>query len=113
MFTHTRLSKLAATVIGGAAIGLAALASAGNATASSTDDAFLAAATDQGIEFSSAQEAAGDAHKVCQLLAAGNTGVEVGSDILQETDLTSHQAAFLVVASVKAYCPQYAGNLTA
>jgi hypothetical protein len=41
MFTHTRLSKLAATVIGGAAIGLAALASAGNATASSTDDALL------------------------------------------------------------------------
>jgi hypothetical protein len=95
------------------AIGVAALASAGTAAGSSSDDAFLSQLNAQGIGFSSPQDAVGDAHTVCQLLGKGQSAVSIGQDILSHTDLNTRQAALFVVDSVRTYCPQYGSQLTA
>jgi hypothetical protein len=35
--------------------------------------------------------------------------VDLGQEILDNTNLTTHQAAVSVVASVNTYCPEYTG----
>jgi Protein of unknown function (DUF732) len=47
---------------------------------------------------------------VCSSLDDGADPVDLGQEILDNTDLTTHQAAVFVVASVNAYCPEYTGN---
>lgn len=111
MFTH-RISTIASTMIGAAAIGLVAVGTAATAGASTADDAFLAQMDKLGISFSSPADAVKDGHKVCQELAAGKTGTDIASEILQQTDLTSHQAAYFVVDATHAYCPALAPQLT-
>ena len=111
MFSH-RISTLASTIIGAAAIGIVAVGTAGTAAASNADEAFLAQMDKLGISFSSPADAIKDGHKVCQELAAGKTGTDVASEVLQQTNLTSHQAAYFVVDATHAYCPQLAPQLT-
>jgi hypothetical protein len=111
MFSH-RITTIATTAIGAAAIGLAAVAAAGTAGASTTDDAFIAQMKSLGVSFSSPQEAAKEGHQVCAELAAGKTGTDVATEVLNQTNLTSKQAAYFVVDATKAYCPQLSGQLT-
>jgi hypothetical protein len=113
MFTHHRITTLAGTVIAGAALGLAAVATAGSAAAGSTDDDFLAQLKTQGIGYDSPQGAIQDGHVVCQDLANGRSVNSIGQEILSNTDLTTKQAAFVIVAAVHSYCPQYQSNLSA
>jgi hypothetical protein len=78
MFATLRLTKFAGTVLVAGALGLAAVAAAGTAGAvSSANDAFL---TDISSE---------------------------GAEILENTDLTTHQAAVFAVTAVDTYCPKY------
>jgi Protein of unknown function (DUF732) len=111
MFSH-RISTVASTVIGAAAIGLVAVGTAGTAGASTADDAFLAQMDKLGISFSSPADAIKDGHKVCHELASGKTGTDVADEVLRQTNLTSHQAAYFVVDATHAYCPQLAPQLT-
>ncbi|CDO90002.1 hypothetical protein AWC29_04255 [Mycobacterium triplex] len=107
-----RLSTIASTMIGAAAIGIVAIGTAGTAGATTADDAFLAQMDKLGISFSSPADAIKDGHKVCQELAAGKTGTDIATEVLQQTNLTSHQAAYFVVDATHAYCPQLAPQLT-
>lgn len=111
MFTH-RIKTVASTMIGAAAIGLVALGTAGTAPATTADDAFISQMDNLGISFSSPAEAVREGHQVCRELASGKTGTDVASEVLKQTNLSSHQAAYFVVDATKAYCPQYASQLT-
>jgi hypothetical protein len=105
-----RITAAITTAIGGAAIGLA-VATAGTAGASTTDDAFIAQMKAVGVTFSSPQAAVAQGHQVCKELASGKTGTEIANEVLSQTDLTSKQAAYFVVDATKAYCPQYSSQL--
>jgi hypothetical protein len=66
-----------------------------------------------GITFDSANDAVQDGHLVCRYLAGGKTGAGIGGDIMDNTDLTAHQAAVFVVEAASAYCPGYLDQMTA
>ncbi|WP_083906427.1 DUF732 domain-containing protein [Mycobacterium sp. JS623] len=57
----------------------------------------------------SAKAAIQNAHYVCSALDEGADPADLGLEILNNTDLTTHQAAVFVVTAVNAYCPEYAG----
>src|SRR5689334_785844 len=106
MFASHRATKFAATAIAATGLGLAALSAAANASAvTSPDDDFLAAISDEGISYDSARLAVSNAKYVCGALDDGADPLDVGDDILSNTDLSTHQAAVFVVESVFNYCP--------
>jgi hypothetical protein len=110
MNASSRFTKIAGTALVAGALGLAAVATAGNAGAlRSTDDAFLNDIKSEGISYDNAKAAISNAHYVCSSLADGAKPAELGQDILVHTDLSVHQAAAFLVASVDNYCPEYAG----
>ncbi|MBW0012544.1 DUF732 domain-containing protein [Mycobacterium sp.] len=106
-----RISTVATTTIGAAAIALAAFAGAGTAAASTPDDTFIAQMTRLGVTFSSPQEAVRQGHQVCTRLAAGKTGLDVFHEVLGQGHLTPKQAAHLVIDATDAYCPDLSGQL--
>lgn len=99
------------TAVGAAAIGLA-VATAGTAGANTKDEAFIAQMESIGVTFSSPQVATQQAQLVCKKLASGEIGTEIAEEVLSQTNLTTKQAAYFVVDATKAYCPQYASQLT-
>jgi len=108
-----RITTLAGTALGAAAIGLAAVGLAGTAAASAVqtaDEAFLAQMQGVGATFPSTQDAVRAGHQVCADLAAGNTPIAVTVQIFRHTNLTPPQAAKVVIAATKAYCPQFSGQ---
>jgi len=110
MFASNRLTKFAGTALVAGAFGLAAVATAGTAGAvSSTDDAFLTEISSEGISYDAPKAAIKNAHYVCSALDDGADPVDLGQEILDNTDLTTHQAAVFVVSAVNAYCPEYTG----
>ncbi|WP_144207805.1 DUF732 domain-containing protein [Mycobacterium tilburgii] len=111
MFTH-RIKTVAGTMIGAAAIGMVALGTAGTAAATTADDAFLSQMDKLGISFTSLAKAVRKGHQVCRELAAGKTGTDTSPPRSSSKRMTSHQAAYFVVDATKAYCPQYASQLT-
>jgi len=110
MFASNRLTKFAGSALVAGAFGLAAVAGAGTAGAvSSTDDGFLTEISSEGISYDTAKAAIQNAHYVCSALDDGANPVDLGQEILDNTDLTTHQAAVFVVTAVNAYCPEYTG----
>lgn len=65
MFTRRFAASMVGTTLTAATLGLAALGFAGTASASSTDEAFLAQLQADGITPPSAARAIKDAHAVC------------------------------------------------
>jgi hypothetical protein len=111
MFATHRLATFAGTALLAGALGLAAVATAGTAGAvSSVDDAFLNDISSEGISYDTPKAAISNAHYVCSSLDDGADPVDLGQEILANTDLTTHQAAVFVVASVNAYRPEYTGD---
>ncbi|WP_204081537.1 DUF732 domain-containing protein [Mycobacterium riyadhense] len=110
MFSNTITAALS-TAIGAAAVGLA-VATAGAASASTADEAFISQMEAIGVTFSSPQAAVAQGHQVCRELAGGKTGTQIAQEVLSQTNLTTKQAAYFVVDATKAYCPQYASQLT-
>lgn len=105
--TH-RFTKFAGTALVAGGLGLAALATAGTAGAiSSADDTFLAEISAEGITYDSPRAAVLAARDVCVAIDEGADPVDLGMEILEETDLTTDQVAVFVVASVGNYCPEY------
>jgi hypothetical protein len=103
----------AASVIAAAAFALAAVASTATATAGSVEDEFLANIGDAGIAFSSAAGAIEDAHLVCDYLADGRNGTDIGAEIMDNSDLDSDQAASFVVEAAFSYCPAHVDQVLA
>lgn len=108
-----RIATIATTAIAAGAFGLAAFAGAATASASSVDDEFLTNIDAANITFDSAKDAVQDGHLVCSYLAGGKTGAKIGGDIMENTDLSAHQAAVFVVEAASAYCPGYLDQVTA
>ena len=112
MFATLRVTKFAATAIAVTGLGLAAFAGAGTANAFySVDDEFLSAISDEGISYDSAGTAVSNAHYVCGSIDDGADPLDLGDEILANTDLTTHQAAVFVVESVFNYCPEHTALL--
>lgn len=108
MFTRNGVTKFAGTAIVAGALGLAAFATAGNAAAmSSADDTFLADISAEGIAYDSPQGAIYLGHDVCVAIDDGADPVDLGMEIMNDTDLTTDQAATFVVSAVGNFCPQY------
>jgi hypothetical protein len=52
-----------------------------------------------------------NAHYVCGSIDDGADPLDLGDEILANTDLTMHQAAVFVVESVFNYCPEHTAAL--
>lgn len=104
----TSARRWTGTALATAALGLAAVAGAGSAAAlSSEDDMFLSEISAEGIAYDTPKAAIGTAHDVCSRLDGGADPVDLGLEILENTDLTTEQVAMFVVTSVDHYCPRY------
>jgi hypothetical protein len=88
-------------------LGLAALASAGVASASSADDTFVSVLRDEGIVAPSAREAISTGHAVCAVFDEGLSLIDAVSAVSDITGLEMEDAAFFVGASVATYCPEH------
>jgi hypothetical protein len=88
-------------------LGLAALASAGVASAGSLDDTFVSVLRDEGIVPPSAKEAISTAHAVCAVCDDGLSLIDAVSAVSDTTGLEMEDAAFFVGASVASYCPEH------
>jgi len=110
MFTRNGVTKFAGTAIVAGALGLAAFASAGTASAlSSADDNFLADISAEGISYDSPRSAISVGHNVCAAFDDGADPVDLGMEIMDATNLTTDQAATFVVSAVDNFCPEYGG----
>lgn len=108
MFARYGVAKLAGTAIVAGALGLAAVVTAGTAAAfSSADNTFLTEIESEGIGYDSPRTAISNAHYVCEALDDGADPVDLGQELLDNTDLSTHQAAVFVLSSVGNYCPEY------
>jgi hypothetical protein len=102
-----RLTAFAGAAAAATGLGLAVLASAGPAGASTVDDTFLSVISDQGIEPPSAQEAIDVAHEVCWVIDDGGDLVDAISAVSDYTELDFEDSAFFVGASIASYCPEH------
>ncbi|MEQ0574316.1 DUF732 domain-containing protein [Mycobacterium tuberculosis] len=85
----------------------AALGFAGTASASSTDEAFLAQLQADGITPPSAARAIKDAHAVCDALDEDHSAKAVIKAVAKATGLGAKGAKTFAVDAASAYCPQY------
>ncbi|MCX4093200.1 DUF732 domain-containing protein [Nocardia sp. alder85J] len=107
MFT-IRISTVAAVAVALAAAGAVVVGAAPAASADANQDAaFLAQMYQQGVTFSSPNDAVTDAQAVCLSIANGETPVAVAREVIGETDLTVKQAAYFVGDAVNIYCDEY------
>ena len=84
-----------------------ALATSPTAAAQSDDENFLDSLQDQGISYSSAEQAVDDAHEVCDWVDLGFSGSDVASEISDDGGVVSDAAATAFVAvAIAAYCPR-------
>ena len=102
-----RLTTIIGTAVATSALGLAAFASTGVASASTVDDTFISVISDEGIEAPSAKEAIGVAEDVCTILDKGGDLLDAVSAVADYTDLEFEDSAFFVGASIASYCPEH------
>ena len=88
-----------------ALLGLAA-AGIGPARADAVDDKFLAAIKSHGINFDSSQQAIIAGHQVCDELDLGRQKPDVAQEVMQNSNLDSYKAGYLVGVSIAAFCPR-------
>jgi hypothetical protein len=105
------ITRTFALALATAAIPVAAFASAATASALNPDQAFLQDLQANNIGFKSPEAALKVPQAVCQERGAGTSPTAIGREIMSASNLTSHQAAVVVVDSVKMYCPQYSSAL--
>jgi uncharacterized protein DUF732 len=111
--SSNRFNSIVTAALATGALSLAFFTGAGAANAGSMDDEFLTNISAEGIAFDSERGAVQEGNLVCSYLAGGETGVDITSEIMSNSDLTAHQAAVFVVEAASAYCPGYLGELAA
>ncbi len=92
----------------------AALLFAPSAAADPTDDAFIAALENYGIDTDGRDITIAHGHAVCAALDSGQDSGALALRLVNDPKLnisTRQQGGFFVGASVAAYCPQYRGSL--
>lgn len=93
-------------VLGAAA--LCAAVSAGPAPADDdTDDSFIAALQQHGISFADRDATIEVAHGICAALDRHQPPTTLLLTVIAETDLSPHQAGYLLGAAVMSYCPKF------
>ncbi len=96
----------------GAVLLSAAMLSAASASADPTDDAFIAALENYGIDVGDRDTTIAHGHAVCTGLDQGQDSSVLALKLIKDPKLnisTRRQAGFFVGDSVAAYCPQYRG----
>ncbi|OBF54364.1 hypothetical protein A5787_05115 [Mycobacterium sp. 852002-50816_SCH5313054-b] len=97
-----------------AALLSAALFSAATASADPTDDAFIAALENYGIDTGDRDAAIAHGHAVCAALDRGQDSSVIALKLIKDPQInlsTKRQAGFFVGDSVASYCPQYRGSV--
>jgi hypothetical protein len=100
-----KISTICATVLP-----LAALLSTTPASADSTDDAFIAALTKNGITVKDRDAATAMGQSVCDGLDRHEKSSVVAMKLMTRSGLSLKQSSYFVGVSVSAYCPEYAGH---
>ncbi|MGE0217099.1 DUF732 domain-containing protein [Mycolicibacterium sp.] len=84
--------------------GLAA-GTAAPAVADTMDDVFISVLEDEGVPFSTADNAIALAHAVCEYVAAGQPEEQVAVEISGPAGWSVTQSGFFVGAATQTYCP--------
>jgi hypothetical protein len=105
-FTKT----FAGTALAAGVLGLAAVVTAGTASAGSIDNKFLDQLDADGIVYPNPQAAISLAHDVCDALDDGASSDEVISAVGKETGLDPETSEIFAVDAANAYCPEYVEN---
>ena len=109
--TRTNVGPGKSSTICAVLLSAAALLSAAPASADETDDAFVAALENNGININDHNTAITMGHNVCAALDNGHDESFLVLDVIHDTHLSARQAGYFVGVSVAAYCPQYKGTL--
>ncbi|WP_082948352.1 DUF732 domain-containing protein [Mycobacterium sp. 852014-52450_SCH5900713] len=106
--TIARLGNWSAIVAlaGGAAVFFATPASADQ-----KDDSFISEIQRNGIVFTDRGAAIAAGHNMCAGLDSGKTPTSLVLNVVRATDLSAHEAGYLLGASVASYCPQHRGAI--
>ncbi|WP_082973189.1 DUF732 domain-containing protein [Mycobacterium sp. E2327] len=91
-----------------------ALTPAALASADPSDDAFVAALENYGIDTDGRDAVIAHGHAVCAALDKGQDSSVLALKVMNDPDLnisSRRDAGFFVGASVAAYCPQYRGSV--
>lgn len=91
-------------------LGAAAVLTAAPASADPTDDSFLGALADYGINVNDPGTAIAMAHTVCSGFDQNQNSNIVAMKVMKDTSLTAKQSGYFVGLSISAYCPQYKGK---
>lgn len=88
-------------------LSVAELLSGALASADPTDDAFVAALENNGIDVNDLNRAITMGHNVCAALDNGHDASFLVLDVIHDAHLSARQAGYFVGVSVGSYCPQY------
>jgi hypothetical protein len=89
---------------------IAALLSTAPASADSTDDAFIAALTKNGITVNDRNAATAMGQSVCDDLDRHQKSSVVAMKLKARSGLSLKQSSYIVGVAISAYCPEYAGH---
>jgi hypothetical protein len=108
MFTPRLIKPAVRTALAVGTLGLAALLTAGTASAEAADAQFLGALQQQGIGFGDTQSAITVAHHTCDALSHGMTPSDISNKLAGANARIDRQTAVLIVVdAAQACCPQY------
>jgi hypothetical protein len=109
--TRTNVGPGKSSTICAVLLAAAALLSAAQASADETDDAFVTALQNNGINVNDQNAVITRGHNMCAALDNGQDESFLVRDLITDTNLSPRQAGFFLGVSVAAYCPQYKGTL--
>ncbi|OBI19059.1 MULTISPECIES: DUF732 domain-containing protein [unclassified Mycobacterium] len=99
--------------LGAVALASAAVLFAAPASADPNDDSFIAEIQRHGVVVTDRGAAIAAGHNMCAGLDKGRTPSSLVMGVARATDLSAHEAAFLLGASVASYCPQHKASVGA
>ncbi|OBG83369.1 hypothetical protein A9X05_02250 [Mycobacterium sp. E3298] len=102
MNAHAGMWRIVGAASAGAAVFFAAPASADQ-----IDDSFLAEIQRNGIVFTDRGAAIAAGHNMCAGLDKGKSPTSLVLNVVRATDLSAHEAGYLLGAAVASYCPQH------
>ncbi|OBG63251.1 hypothetical protein A5702_23075 [Mycobacterium sp. E3339] len=103
----TLRKTLTRVIVGAVMLAGGGLLFAAPASADQNDDAFIAEIQRSGIVFTDRGAAIAAGHNMCAGLDKGKTPTSLVLNVVRATDLSAHEAGYLLGASVASYCPQH------
>jgi hypothetical protein len=104
-----RIAALVGTTFAVVALGLTTSPTAG---ADATSEDFFRQISADGVDFGTHAETVRRAHNVCTGFSGGMSAAKVHEMVLGGGAFTSDQTTIFMADAVRAFCPQYAGQLT-